>query len=237
MKCEIADVASFKSLFNTIDDVFDEMVFNYDQEGIRFGGLDKPHILFMFVNLDQDYFVDYECAEPGTFALQVSEIKKILKNVKDNLSIEYKDNKIILSSNNKKFSLFEHEVDYSSTPTLPEVPYIFNVNIPINFIKDSLKDIALFSDSIKINTTQNDFIVSCAGTMGDYSNKYICDKELEESSSVYRNKYIKIMTGADKVADVMTIKGANDTPLTIELENMGITVKYMLAPVIEATEP
>ncbi len=114
------------------------------------------------------------------------------------------------------------------------MPYDYKVEIPISFLKETLKDIKLFSNDVFINTAEYDFTLSSEGTTGSYANKYICEKSLENSNAKFSAERFTTMLGADKVADKVTIKGKSDSPLTVELENIGITLKYMLAPKIEA---
>lgn len=232
VKCEIVDVVGFKSLFNSINDIFNEITFTCDSEGIRFDGLGGGYVIFMFVNLDEDYFIEYECPEPDMFTLNVNELKKVLKSCKDQLTIENVDNKVILTSKNKVFTLYEYDTDYAGNNNPPDILYDYKVEVPISFLKETIKDIKLFSEDVIIRTSEYDFIMECEGTTGEYSNKYVCAKSLEATKSKYNRSWVEIMLGADKVNDTMTIKGKNDAPLTIEVENIGVNVKYMLAPKI-----
>lgn len=230
MQVDFANVESFKSLFNSID-IFEDVKFICTPEEIKFKALDKSHTTFVQVSMNNDYFLDYECESIEEFCIDVLKVKKCLKSIKNELILKYDAGKIVLKSGNKKFELFEVDSDYSS-PDLPKIPCDYSATIPLSFMKECLKDCELFSQEIYFNTSNNEFKISTEGVDGVYDNTYTCDKELEPSRCKFNTEKMKILLGADKISSEVTIRGKTDTPLTLSIKDTGITVEYLLAPLI-----
>jgi len=233
MFAEVIDVASFKSIFNKMEKIFENVIFECDSKGIRFSTLDKSHTVFMFVELDGDYFWEYECEEPDKFSVELSELRKVLKSVKNKLTIETTSEEVILKSEHKKFTLLQSVIDYADPLTPPTVPYDYSVVLPFKWIKETSKDISTFAKDFWVETKGNDIFFKTDGQIGKFENYYSTLKELEPTETKLALEKLDVCLGTDKISDEIKICGGNSKPISLELENTGVNIKYMIAPIIE----
>lgn len=233
MIANIVNVDSFKSIFNTIEGMFENIVFECDSEHIFFSALDKSHSVYMSCEMTEDYFVEYDCPTPDKFCVDISEMKKCLKSVKGELIIESTDYSVILKSSRKQFTLHQIDIDYNESKKPPNIPYTWSIPLAHKELKETAKDMSTFANQFDIITTADSVIFKTDGTIGQYQNSFESFKTLDNSKThLSLEKFLNCL-GTDKVSKEVVLKGGNSLPVGIEQEDEGICVKYMIAPIIE----
>lgn len=230
-----ANVNSFKSLFNSIESVIDSITFECYKDRVEINSLDKSKTIFMNIILENSYFEEYICEESDRFTLDVVNLKKILKSCKDELIIEFDEFYCNIKSKTKKFQLVQSGEDFASQKPADFQLYA-QASIPIKYLKSMIKDIELFAADVIINVSDNQFTFTTDGVMGKFTDTYTVNESFNNQSVKVRTEKFNICLGADKVSDEMELDIGTDMPLIIRVQNEGIFVKYMIAPVIDMSD-
>lgn len=240
MRIMINEIELFKSVFKNINLLSDGVDFVFDNKGLAIGMLDKSHTIYYSCIFDKTFFTEYEYDDnnQGLYSLDATEFNKILKKCKgDELVITFTD-ECIIRNGSKTFTLrlLDELTNYNPSP--PNIPYVYGVDVPIKFLKESLKDCEMFDQDVWFMTKGNKLVLSGDGMLGKYSNEYISDKELETTNSKFSIEKLSILLGADKISDETVIRGGNDMPLILETINPSEDVKLtgLIAPKIEVDD-
>jgi len=239
MRIVTDEVDLFKSVFKNIGLLADNVDFVFDEnEGLGISLLDHSHIVFYSCRFLTTFFTEYEYAGQGTYSLDATELNKILKKCRgDELEIVF-DEDCRIRNGSKTFTLGLLDVDTNRTPVPPSIPYTYSIDVPMSFLKESIKDCEMYGHFISFNATDYTFKAYSEGMMGKYFNEYTSDKELEPSESKYNVDKVAIILGADKINDIVTVKGGTDIPLVLEITSPAEDVRVMglIAPVIGEVE-
>lgn len=240
MRIELTEVGLFKSVFKNIGLLSDGVDFVFDEEqGLKIAMLDKSHVIYYSCHFMKSFFIDYEYELPGVYSLDSSELGKVLRKCTgDELIMEFHESKCVIRNGTKTFTLTLLDVEANNNPAPPNLPYVYSVDVPYKYIKESLKDCDMYGNKVSFNTKEHSLYLTGEGMMGKYSNEYTSDKELETTNSTYGIEKIMTILGADKISDRIIVKGGNDMPLILEITNVAEDVKLegLVAPVIGEVE-
>ncbi len=240
MRIELTEVGLFKSVFKNIGLLSDGVDFVFDEEqGLKIAMLDKSHVIYYSCHFMKSFFIDYEYELPGVYSLDSSELGKVLRKCSgDELIMEFYESKCVIRNGTKTFTLTLLDVEANNNPAPPNLPYVYSVDVPYKYIKESLKDCDMYGNKVSFNTKGHSLYLTGEGMMGKYSNEYTSDKELETTNSTYGIEKIMTILGADKISDRIIVKGGNDMPLILEITNVAEDVKLegLVAPVIGEVE-
>lgn len=239
MRMMINEVDVFKSAFRNVALLADSVDFVFDEnEGLGISMLDHSHIVYYSCRFLPTFFTDYEYVGQDTYTLDATELNKVLKKCRgDGLEMIF-DEECTIRNGSKTFTLGLLDVDDNRTPIPPSISYTYRIEVPMNFLKESIKDCEMYGHFISFGTSDYTFKLFSDGMMGKYSNEYTSSKELMATESKYNTEKISMIMGADKVSDLITIMGGNDMPLMLEITNPAedVIVKGLVAPVIGEVE-
>lgn len=239
-KAELNNTNIFKTAFDSIASIIDEVTLTADSEGIRLKALDRSHITFVDLELDADLFNEYICDVPEKMNIDTSEFMKVLKSSKPNdilqLSVDESNFIIVFEGDaTRKFNIRLIDLEYENA-TPPMIDHPINLTIPSELLKDALNDMKLFSEKIIFTVDQDYLKLSTEGTFGDGEIKYIHGENVTETCQAIFDigKLISIMK-ASKFSKECTLNLGNDLPLkiTMELVTGDGRLSYLLAPRIE----
>lgn len=230
---EISDVVGFKSIFNSIDALIDNLTFECYDDRVEINVIDGSRTVFMSCTLESHYFCEYRISEVDRYSIDVTEFKKILKSCKDELKILF-DETCSIQSGAKLFKIGLLNDDFSvQKPSISRGAFE-DAHVPVKFMKDTTKDVMMFANDVKITFKGNIVTFSTYGTMGNFSCEHLEEHEFDSSvESYYAIEKIKNSLGADKVSDEVMISMQQDSPLFLIFSGEGITVEFMIAPIIK----
>lgn len=240
LNCTLKEVDSFKSVFKKIDEVIIEVILDIDSEGISFGALDKSHSLFMFVDMDLDYFSEYRVSEPLHIALDSTELNKVLNRLKSKqeVSITATDDSFVLSACNND-NVKDYELKLVNTDneimTPPELEYESEFMYQFSKLKETVKDCELYDMKAHFSVDNEVFTVSSDGTMGKFKSTDTVEAPDTLGSSFSLDKINQILY-CDKVSKGCKLSLSENMPLEVKIKGTGILVKYMLAPLMNVED-
>lgn len=236
MRFEISDVKSFKTIIEGLSTIVDESVFEFGTDKVNVNALDKSHTTFMMVEMDKHYFDEYYC-EPEQIIIDVNQLQKIMKRCKndDILICETEDNNLIMTfkgDSDRTFRMRLIDNEYES-PRPPMIEYPVNITIPSMVLNDTLGDLKILSDVIKVSVDEDYIRFDSEGQSGEAQIKYIHGENIRE--------YVEASYSIEKLSEIMKVKDfsesllvklGDDLPITIvtELPTNDARLTFLLAP-------
>ncbi|MCD7781265.1 MAG: proliferating cell nuclear antigen (pcna) [Methanosphaera sp.] len=239
-KLVLTDPSIFKTSFDAISSIVDEVQIEVDSDGLRLNAIDRSHITYINLELKESLFDIYECDKPLKLNLDTEELMKVLKRARsdDVMELTTEEGSLVLTFEGRakktfKVKLIDLEYD---TPSAPEIDYPVTIGIPIDVLKETIQDIEIVADRIKISIDEDNMVLEAVGDFADAKVEYLHGEKVDtDVSAVYAIENIKEMLKAEKFADNTYLSLGDDMPvtLTLELLNDEGKLSFLLAPRIE----
>ena len=239
-KLELTDNSIFKSAFDSISSIVDEITLTADSEALHLRCLDRSHITFIIMDLEKTVFDEYECDIPEKIAIDCDDFNKLLKKCKTNeiLKLETDDNNLIMTfegDGKRKFKLPFIDLEYDN-PVPPQMSIPCKISIPSSQLKTYISDMEFFSDKLTFMIDENYFKVSADGQKGDGEIEYLHGENiLEVVKSMYSIPKLQEIMKAEKFSKECSLEVGEDMPLRISftLPTDDGKLEYLLAPRLE----
>ena len=240
MRIVCSDLNIFKSSFEAISKIVNEIEMEVDSDGIRVNAIDPSHVTFVHLDINESEFDIFECEKPQKICFTTDEFLKYLKRMnKDSLlELSIDENYLIIHSEgatNKTFKQKLIEID-NSVPDLPKIEFPISVGIETKLFKEICKDIDGFSQKVQISNEGNCIKFIAYGDYTDAEVEYVYQNDITNTfSSVYDLEKIMVMLKADKFAKETVISWGETMPLLVDMKSGdgNQTLTFMLAPRIE----
>lgn len=224
-----------KNIFTNITEIIDEIVIECNPEGLKFNALDRSHICFFNCVFPKKSFDEYYIDEILYLYIDLEELVQILKRGKSKDELIFKGNVstyeiIFKNKNTRKFVITQIDMTDNSRD-MPPMNFSVDFNLDYEFINDCLKDVDLFSDTLTITCDDETLRLSSNGVNGQiYTNEYQLDEYVGSCSASYTVSWLLRIFNTKLSSNELNIKMGDDYPILIEIEENGISVKYLLAP-------
>lgn len=234
----LEDWSVLKNIFVNINEIIDEVIVLCDDNGLKFSGIDRSHICFFEGFVSKDLFDEYDIEETLSIYIDLTDFVNVLKRGKnkDVLVFEADDeifNIIFENKNTRTFSITQIDgVLDSKTP--PKLNYSVSFECDFEIIKNSLKDVDLYSDRLTFTCEDDLLCLSGDGSFGKYKNEYILNDFVDTSCSAsYTVSWLMKIFNTKLGSDNLKISMGNDFPMLIEMDIDNVKMNYLLAPRIE----
>ncbi|WP_455645702.1 proliferating cell nuclear antigen (pcna) [Methanosphaera sp.] len=239
-KLVLSDPSIFKTSFDAISSIVDEVQIEVDSDGLRLNAIDRSHITYVHLELKESLFDIFECDKPIKLNLDTEELMKVLKRSKndDVMELTVDAGNLILTFEGavkKTFKVKLIDLEYD-TPTPPQIEYPVTIGIPISTLKETVTDIEIAADRVAFTINEDNLILESVGDFADARVEYLHGEKVSETvRAVFAIENIKEMFKAEKFADNTYISLGTDMPLTLTLELLNEEGKltFLLAPRIE----
>lgn len=239
-KLVLSDPSIFKTSFDAISSIVDEIQIEVDSDGLRLNAIDRSHITYVHLELKENLFDIYECDKPIKLNLDTEELMKVLKRSKndDVMELTTDAGNLILTFEGavkKTFKVKLIDLEYD-TPDQPDIPYDLKIPIPITILKEAIQDIEIVADRVSFTVDEDNIILEAVGDFADAKVEYLHGEKVNEKvRAIYAIENIKEMLKAEKFADNTYISLGTDMPLTLYLEllNDEGLLSFLLAPRLE----
>ncbi|RAP48553.1 MAG: proliferating cell nuclear antigen (pcna) [Methanosphaera sp. rholeuAM74] len=239
-KLILSDPTIFKTSFDAISSIVDEVQIEVDSDGLRLNAIDRSHVTYVHLELKESLFDVFECDKPMKLNLDTDELMKVLKRSKaeDVMELTVDAGSLILTFEGavkKTFKVKLIDLEYEA-PTPPEIEYPVKITVPITTLKETMQDIEIVADRVAIAADEDNLTLTAVGDFSDAEVEYLHGEKVTENvKSVFAIENIKEMLKAEKFADKTFISLGNDMPLTLSLVllNDEGELTFLLAPRIE----
>ena len=241
MKLTLKDNKILKDCFNGISNIIDEAILEFSTEGLKINAFDRSHVTFIEMNLKSDLFDEYECDETRQILIDTVIFDDILKRCNSNDTLELElDCRLKITFKAKTTRVFKMSLSYFEGDGIPhpkeKIP--INFTIPSNFLKNSIKDIAAYSKTIRFIVNDTSLFVIGQNDNVKVKNRFDHDADV---NGIHRSKFF-----TEKVNNILKSSNLNENCILALGDNkpIGVTffigessyIRYLLAPVVEVDE-
>jgi proliferating cell nuclear antigen len=230
MKLTTIQASAFKSTFEVLKDILNDVNVYFRPSGVYVITLDTARTSLIDMHLAADNFEEYECEQEEIIAgINISNTFKLLKTITNNdvlkISIETKEymNIEIISEakkTNSKFQLKLLDINESRIE-VPDVEMTTITTIPSADFQRLCRDMSNIGTDIEIKRSGKNIHLKCDGDFANQETIIECPDESPTIGGLYSLKYLNIFTKATSMcASVQIIQ---------EIGNRFLILKYTVA--------
>ena len=251
MKVKITDpekVIQFAIIFSNLKSEFKETNLYFRESGLYFQTTDAGLISMVQLNINKDWFDEYDVPMEQVFGIHIETFDKILSCIDKEFSIElnFKENtdklNIILSDDKiiKEYDMNLLDLECQLFD-IPELKYTVDIILESHIFKDYINELIKFGDDLNFLCNENEIVLSSEGDEGKskiiINEEYLEEYAIEEEANVelsFAIRIVKIVSNFVKLNKLTNIHISEDKPLKIEynLDDYGNKLSFFLAPKI-----
>jgi len=245
MKLVIQDAPALKSVIDAIVSLVEEGQFEVKNDGLHLKAMDPSQISMVSFTMPKSAFLEYSISEETKIGMDIGQLSNVLargkKGEKAELSVE--EGRLVI-----RFIGEKHKRTFK-VPLIetgervqkePKIEFKNFAKIRADALKETLKDAKLISSHVRLQLTQNEFIVDVKGENGEVKAEFEKGSaELVELNTVtevrttFPLQYLEDMVKATSSSAIVMLNLETDRPLRLEYDIEGAKIVYYLAPRIE----
>jgi proliferating cell nuclear antigen len=244
MKLKTIQAGSFKSTFEVLKDILNDVNIYFDENGVKMVTLDTARASLVDFELSSDNFEEYECPEPIVAGINIANMFKLLKTIStsDTLTLEITNRDLLdiliensVKKTSTKFNLKLLDIDEDHIQ-VPEIPLnVCTVMQSIDFQR-ICRDMNNLSSEITITRSGDRFVCSCMGDFANQETVLTCNENIEGTyTGTYSLKYLNIFTKATGMCSTVQVfqeTGNRFLVLQYNVANLG-ELKFYLATKVQ----
>lgn len=244
MKLVTIQAAAFKSTFEVLKDILNDVNAYFRKEGLFIVTLDTARTSLVDIFLPADNFEEYECEQEEVIAgINISNTFKLLKTITNNDVLQIEINckeymNISISSDTKKtqtkFQLKLLDINESRIE-VPDVDMTTITTLPSIDFQRLCRDMSNIGSYIEIVRSGKEITFNCEGDFANQETSIECVEETQKTiSGLYSLKYLNIFTKATSMcSSVQIIQQTGFLILKYNVANLGELKFYLATKVSE----
>lgn len=245
MKLTLSESKYLKDSISVISDLVNEATFKIKPEGIEMIAMDPANVAMVVFKLLSSCFSEYELEKPISIAINLNNLKQILRRAKPNdvLSLEVDNGKLnvtLKSDSTRKFSLPLIDID-EKEKKVPELKFPITVRTTATMLSDAIEDVGIVGESVSFVGLPNKVMIVAEGDLSKAEIEIAPDDKTridasgkEEIRAKYSVEYLKKMIAGSKISDEVKIQFNKDYPLQLEFKSVDkAMLSFILAPRVD----
>ena len=245
MKLVTIQATAFKSTFEVLKDILNDVNIYFKPEGMTIVTLDTARTSLIDMFLSADNFEEYSCDQDEIIAgINISNTFKLLKTISNNdvlkieiNSKEYMDIEIMSESKktNTKFQLKLLDINESKIE-VPEVTMTTVTTLPSVDFQRLCRDMSNIGAEIQIRRHGMKISFTCDGDFANQETMIDCQEESPDIAGLYSLRYLNIFTKATSMCSSVQIIQENGNRFLIlkyNVANLGELKFYLATKVSE----
>ena len=245
MKLVTIQASAFKSTFEVLKDILNDVNIYFKPDGMYVVTLDTARTSLVDMFLSADNFEEYHCEQEEIIAgINISNTFKLLKTITNNDVLTIKINSkeymnIEITSESKKTSTtFQLKLLYinESRIEVPEIEMSTLTTLPSTDFQRLCRDMSNIGTDIEIKRVGKEIRFSCQGDFANQETLIETPDESPEIAGLYSLKYLNIFTKATSMcASVQIIQETGNRFLILKynVANLGELKFYLATKVSE----
>ena len=245
MKLVTIQASAFKSTFEVLKDILNDVNIYFKPDGMYVVTLDTARTSLVDMFLSADNFEEYHCDQDEIIAgINISNTFKLLKTITNNdvLKIEINSKEYmnieITSESKKTSSTFQLKLlDINeSRIEVPEIEMSTITTLPSADFQRLCRDMSNIGTDIEIKRSGKQINFSCQGDFANQDTSIECTEESQTITGLYSLKYLNIFTKATSMcASVQIIQETGNRFLILKynVANLGELRFYLATKVSE----
>ena len=234
--------SSFKTIFEVLKDVLNDVNVIFNRDGIRILTLDTARAALIDLTLAADNFEEYSCDDEITAGVNMANMFKLLKTIGNNDTLEVRvDNTefmdiLVRNSEKKSKTAFKLKLLDINDDRI-DIP---NVNIEVVTVMPSVdfqricRDMGNLSNDVSISRSGKLLKISCEGDFANQDTVIECSDESVDTNGKYSLKYLNIFTKATSMCSNMRLLQNTENNfliLSYNVANLGQLQFYLASKV------
>ncbi len=247
-KIKVSDAKVLRDAMTAIATLVDEATFKISAEEMRLRSMDPSRVGMVDFEMKKTGFDEFVSSGDAKVCLNLSELLKLLRRAgKDEaleLSLDEKTGQFTITIRGKYVRTFNMPTLEASEEDVPEPKIAFNAKVTLTTdgLRDSLEDVALVSDHVRIETDGENLLMNAKGDiMGANielkkgSDALLSAEVKQPSKSTFSLSYLsEIVKAASATSDIVTLEFSTDMPIRLDFkQRYDGKLAYYLAPRIE----
>jgi len=239
MKLATIQASAFKSCFEVLKDILNDVNIYFKSDGMYVTTLDTARTSLIDMHLPADNFEEYECNEEIVAGINISNTFKLLKSITNsdilNISIdskEYMNVEIVSESKNTntKFQLKLLDINESQIE-VPDIEMSTITTLPSVDFQRLCRDMSNIGTEIEITREGTLMTLKCDGDFANQETSISCSEESPRISGLYSLRYLNIFAkGSSMCSSVQVLQEEANRFLILKynVANLG-ELKFYLA--------
>jgi len=243
MKLTLAEPKYLKESISIISELVNEARLKITPNAIELVAMDPANVAMVVFKLLSSAFVEYEIKAPVEIAINLNNLKAVLRRAKPNdmLSLELADNKLKIkfkSNTTRTFSLPIIEID-EKEQKVPELSFPVSITTDSMILSDSIDDADIVGESVSFMAEPKKFTILAEGDLNKAQIEINADEQTEIKGDAtvkakYSVEYLKKMVQGGKLADKVIVQFNKDYPLKLSYVSVDrVSLSFILAPRVE----
>lgn len=235
--------SAFKTIFEVLKDVLNDVNIIFDKDGMKILTLDTARAALIDLSLLSENFEEYSCTEEVTAGVNMANMFKLLKTIGNNDTLE------VRLDNNEFMDIFIQNTDKKSKTSFKlklldinedriDIP---KVDIEVITVMTSMdfqricRDMGNLSNDVSISRSGTELKIACEGDFANQETVIECgDDSASNTHGKYSLKYLNIFTKATSMCSNMRIlqnTESNFLILSYNVANLGYLQFYLASKV------
>ncbi|HHN81437.1 MAG TPA: proliferating cell nuclear antigen (pcna) [Methanomicrobia archaeon] len=237
------EAKNWKNVISVIGSIIEEAPLKLTPDGLTLRAMDPSHISLIDLELPKDQFIEYSIDQERVVGIDVDEMSRVMGRSKPTdimiIRADEDANKLFITfvgESKRRFGLPIIDTPEQSKLKMPNFPTSAIVGIDASVFKDGIKDASIVADHITLEAMEGAFVMRAEGDIGDIESNIEEDtlvefKLQEPCKSTFNLSYLADVSGS--ITGPITLELGGDSPLLMNFEMGGATIKFVLAPRIE----
>lgn len=246
MKLKTVQASAFKSIFEVLKDILNDVNIYFTKEGVRITTLDTARAALIDLHLSSENFEEYVCDEEECVAgVNITNTFKLLKPITNHDTLELDSSKEVLKfkiqnevkKSNTEFQLKLLEIDEDHIQ-IPSLDTRVTTVMQSSDFQRICRDMMNLSTDIKISRECDELVFECDGDFAKQNTRIKCeDQENFDGalSGLYSLKYLNLFTKATSMCSNVQIIMEDDMRFLIlkyDVASLG-ELKFYLATKVD----
>lgn len=243
MKLTLADTRLLKDSVSIIADIVTEVRFKVTKNGLELIAMDPANVAMVVYKLLSSSFVEYDVKTERVLAINLNDLKQVLKRVKpnDTLTLENPEAKLkvtLKGASKREFLLPLIDVE-EKEQKIPSLKFSVTVKTDASVINDAIEDVDIIGESVAFVAAPKVFRISSSSDLSKADVEILADERTnveakEETKSKYSIEYLKKMIQGAKLCDKVTVQFSKDYPLQLDYTVKDkLQLLFILAPRVD----
>ncbi len=245
MKLSLAEPKYLKDSITIISELVNEARFRINSEAIELIAMDPANVAMVIFKLLSSSFVEYEVKEPVDVAINLSNLKQILKRAgqNDTITLETEESKLkITFKGNTTRTFYLPIIDIEEKDQkVPELDFGASIKTTSETLMQAVEDVDIIGESVSFKAEQSKLTIQAEGDLSkakieikDSEDTKITMHSKESMKSKYSIEYLKKMAVAGKLTSEVMIHFNKDYPLKLDYKVVDrLNLSFILAPRVE----
>ncbi|MEA3378456.1 MAG: proliferating cell nuclear antigen (pcna) [Nanoarchaeota archaeon] len=243
MKLTLAEPRLLKESINIISELVNEATFKVDSAKIELTAMDPANVAMVDFKLLSTAFAEYNVSEPTTLAVNLDNLKAILKRAKPtdsiSLNLDKEKNRLnieLIGENKRMFNLALLDLN-EDCHKVPDLAFSAKIETSTSKFDEAIEDMDVVAESVALLAENENFTIKSESNL---SNAEVIIPKTDETNislnsdkvlSKYSIEYLKKIIKGSRLAENVVIHFGQDYPLKVEYILLDrLKLGFILAP-------